>query len=279
MRTTSLIIIFLLTLTFATAAQKKDVQPAPERLTHNLDNDKVPLFVFTFKSPWNSVYGSDDPEFVLYSDGTVIFRQCQEKDNPYSCYFKMADLSPEEVTALMQSLHSDEFNAYGDRYNIDPKMAVSDLPLRLFVMRNADGRYKKITIYGFLSGPNKDYVALDVPAGLKAIEQFVQEYTHANMRDLDFEYFEVLLIPYNGNSKKNIKWPKGFPELGEVKTIKHKKYGRYSLFLHRSLFARYRDVTRKQGRSKKAVLIDGQRFKLATRYPFPSESVWLDDFR
>lgn len=278
MRTLTLIIL-LLTLTFAAAAQKRDVQPAPERLTHNLDNDKVPLFVFTFKSPWNSVYGSDDPEFVLYADGTVIFRQCQDKDNPYSCYFKMADLSPEEVATFMQSVSPDAFYSYGVHYSIDPNSAVADLPFRLFVMRTSDGSYKKITIYGALTGPNKDYIALDVPAGLKDIEQLVQEYTHANLRDLDFEYFEVLLIPYNGNSKKSIKWPHTFPGLSDARTIKHKEHGRNSIFLHRSLFARYSDLAKKQGRSKKAVLIDGQRFKLETRYPFPSESIWLGDFR
>lgn len=279
MRTISLFILLLLTLSYALAAQTKSANPTTEPLTHNLENDKVPLFVYTFKSPWNLIYGSDDPEFVLYSDGTVIFRQCKEQGNPFSCYFRMADLSTEEIAALMRSLHQEEFYSYGDKYDIDPHLAVSDLPYRLVFMRKSDGSYKKVMTYGALSGPDKDYVALNVPPGLKDIVNITREYDHANSRELDFEYFEVLLVPYSDDSKKNIKWPKELPGLNDSKTIKHKEDGRYSLFLHRTLFERYSRVAVKQWRSKKAVLIDGQRFKMGKRLPFPSESIWLDDFR
>jgi hypothetical protein len=253
-------------------------------LFHNLNNKAVPLFVFTYISPWRKIYGSDSPEFVLYQDGTVVFTKCEEKDNPYSCYYVMAKLSSEEISRAMEKIYSQEFYSFDNHYSPDTsKAAVSDLTYRLFVMRKPDGTYKHVSIYGALSGDKTGYVAENVPAALKEIAEFATSYDNANPIEFGFEYYEVAIEPYSDDSKKNLKWSKDLPDLNDSKTIKHKEYGRYSLFVPNNLFYKVKQIQYKQLKSKNssypAVLINNQRWEIEARIPFPSEAIWLGNFR
>lgn len=275
-----------LALSLSVTAQKTKKSPTQiGTVFHNLNNDVVPLFVFTYISPWREVYGSDSPEFVLYQDGTVIFTKCREKDNPYSCYYNMAKLTSSEVSQIMEKLHSQEFYSFEEHYSPDTsKVAVSDLTYRLFVMRKPDGTYKEVSTYGALSGDKTGYVAENVPSALKEIVAFVTSYDNNNLVEFYFEYHEVVIKPYNDDSKKKLKWSKDLPNLSDSKTIKHKEYGRYSLFVPNSLFYKVRQIIRKQLKSEDnsgypPVLINNQKWEIEARIPFPSEAVWLGNFR
>jgi hypothetical protein len=290
MKSTIIKLTFLiLALGFSIIAQdtKNNQKKSPIQtkiLFHNLSNEAVPLFVFTYISPWRNIYGSDSPEFVLYQDGTVIFTKCEEKDNPYSCYYVMAKLSSEEISGIVEKLHSQEFYSFDNHYSPDTsKFAVTDLTYRLFVMRKPDGTYKFVSTYGTLSGDKTGYVAENVPVALKEIVKFVTSYDNANPIELGFEYYEVVIEPYSDDSKKNLKWSKDLPNLNDSKTTKHKKYGRYSLFVPNNLFYKVKQIQYKQLKSKNsfypAVLINNQRWEIEARIPFPSEAVWLGNFR
>lgn len=275
--------LLILMLFIGVAAQKTKTNQSPSQTNsvfHNLYNEAVPLFVFTYISPWRNVYGSDSPEFVLYEDGTVIFTKCKEQDNPYSCYFHKAKLSSEAISQILEKLHSKSFYTFDEHYSPDSnRITVSDLTYRLFVMRKPDGTYKKVSTYGALDGDKEGYVAKNVPSVLKEIVEFVNSYDNANSTNLNPEYFEVVLEPYNDDSKKNLKWSKHLPDLNDSKTIKHKKYDRYSLFVHNSLSRKVREITFKQWKSEAAILINNQRWEAEMRIPFPAETIWLGNFR
>ena len=283
-------VLLILALSVSAPAQKtktsrKQLPEQAEKVFHNLNDDAVPLFVFSYISPWRKVYGSDSPEFVLYQDGSVIFTKCREKDNPYSCYYLMAKLSAEEISETMEKLRSEEFYSFDAHYSPDTsKVSVTDLTYCLFVMRKPDGTYKKVSTYGALSGDETGYVAENVPNALKEIVAFINSYNSDNSSEFRFEYMEVLLEPYNGDSKKTINWSKGLPDLNDIKTIKHKNYGRYSLFVHNSLDKRVSDVIYKLRKAQRneneaALFINNRRWKVELRFPFPSEVIWLGKFR
>lgn len=274
------LIILILPLVIGVAAQTVN-----RTQFSNLNNKAVPLFVFTYIDPWRDVYGSDMPEFVLYEDGTVIFNKCREKDNPYSCDFYMSKLSSEEVSQTLNKLNPESFYSFDDSYSPDSStITVSDLSSRLLVMRKPDGTYKKVSTYGGLSGDKKGYVAENVPIALREIVEFAGSYDNSNNMGVDFEYYEVVIKPHIDDSKKNFKWSKGLSGLKDPRTIKHTKYGRYSLFVHRSYekqIARIFNKLRKSqvNENKAALLINNQRWKAEIRLPFPSEEIWLRNFR
>ena len=284
------LIFLILALSVSVTAQntknnKTQLPAQTDILFHNQNTDAVPLFVFTYISPWRMSYGSDSPEFVLYQDGTLIFTKCREKDNPYSCYYQMAKLPPEEIFRTMEQLHSQAFYSFDNHYSPDTsKFVVSDLTYRLFVMRKPDGTYKRVSTYGALSGDKTGYVAENVPSALKEIVEFVTSYDNEKTIEFSFEYVELIIKPYNDEPKKIVKWSKGLPDLNDSKTIKHKEYGAYSIFLHRSLEKKISNIVFKLNKYRlndieAALLINNQRWKAEIRKPFPAEAIWLGNFR
>jgi hypothetical protein len=276
------LILLILAFQICVSAQKTksaNLLSQTNAVFHNLNNNLVPLFVFTYINPRRNVYGSDSPEFVLYDDGTLIFTKCREKYNPYSCYYQMAKLTSEEISQVMGRLQPQAFYSFAEHYSTSRKVVVSDLIERVFVMRRPDGTYKKVSTYGALSGNETGYVAENVPGKLKQIDEFVTSYDNANPVKFYFEYNEIAIKPYGNDSKKNLKWSKDLPDLNDSKTIKHKKHGRYSLFAKRSLMKKIDEFTYKQWKSEAAIVINNQRWKAEIRIPFPSEEIWLGNFR
>ena len=285
----TLILIFLVSCICVNAQKTKNSKTSAKEnyIFHNLNDEAVPLFVFTYISPWRDTYGSDSPEFVLYQDGTLVFTKCREKNNPYSCYYQMTKLSLEEISQTMEMLHPQEFYTFDKHYSTDTsKLIVSDLPFRLFVMRKPDGTYKQVSTYGGLSGDKSGYVAEDIPLKLKEIVEFVASYKNNKTIDFSFEYAELIIKPYGyeKNLKKTIKWSRNLPDLNDSKTIKHKEYGAYSLFIDKSsekffsnVYYKLLDYQLKD--IETALLINKQKWKAELRYPFPSEKIWLGNFR
>jgi hypothetical protein len=273
--------IVLVTLAGLAISAFSQTHPNSRTKFHNLNDDLVPLFVFTYLDPWLEVYGSDSPKFVLYEDGTLIFDKCREADNPYSCSYRTVKFSSNEIADILEKLRSTAFYSFADKYVPDmSNSVVSDLTTRVLVMRRQDGNYKKIWTYGTLTGGKSGFAAEGVPAALIDIVEFAASYDSSKAVDLDPEYFEVIFEPYYDDSSKNIKWPKNLPGLTDPKTITHKKYGRLSMLLDSSLFKPVIQIAKKQRRSGSAILLNSKRWKLAEiRLPFPSESVWLGDFR
>ena len=286
MKNTFIKLTFLiLASTIGVIAQKTnhtESQKQTKIIFHNLDDKAVLLFVFTFFDPWRKIYGSDMPEFVLYQDGTVVFTRCREKDNPYSCYFWTAKLSSDEIVQTMNKLSPQAFYSLNDRYVPGSSITVSDLGTRLFVMRKLDGTYKEVSTYGALSGDKPEYVAENVPNSLRKIVEFVQSYDNPNAVEFIPEYLEIVIEPYEEESKKNVKWPKDLPDLNDSKTIEHKKYDRHSLFVNVGNIAistKLRDIIYKQQKLNAAMLINNKRWIVERRIPFPSEAIWLGNFR
>lgn len=270
----------------AQSAISKHSNTAPPQpfVFKNLENEKVPLFVFSYVDPWRNVYGSDSPQFILYEDGTVIFVVCREKDNPYSCYYRMSKLSAAQRAETMNELNPDAFYSFASRYYPDDSITVSDLTSRVLMMRKPDASYKSVQTYGALSGDEKGYVAKDVPQALKNLVELVTTYRRDDVIDFDFEFEEIVIRPFDDDkSSRDLKWSKELPDLNDIRTIKHAKYGRYSLFLSRSQNKNFQKIwwrfVKSNYSDSVAFLINGKKWKIERRLPFPSEATWLGDFR
>lgn len=280
--------LVILVLCNCLTAQKTTTTQAPTQnnlLFHNLSNELVPIFVFTYLSPWKMAYGSDTPQFVLYQDGTVIYVKYTEKDNPYSGIYLTARLSPEEVSQIMKKINPDDFFSFNERYTPDFSESVSsDLPQRLLVLRKSDGTYKSVSLLGGFGGREykKGISVENVPKDLAELIKFADSFDTAKSEGWQSEYYEVIIEPSDDESKKIVKWSKKLPDLTDPKTIKHKEFGRYSLFIPKTQIVEFEKIWYKYNRKSRdemAVLINNQKWDIEVRTPFPSEILWLGNFR
>ena len=260
-----------------TPKPKPSVQTDVEAID-NLSQDAVPLFAYTFISPWSAVYGSDSPEFVLYEDGRTIYTKCLQKND---CVYRFVKLSPMEIAKIVEALNTTAFYSFEDRYAPDTsKGTTSDLNTRLLVLRKADGTYKRVSTYGALfEGGDPTHAAVGVPDALRKLVEFVEAYDNPKSLGNSFKTAEVIIQTYFGDSRKSLKWPKKLPDLNGAKSIKHSKGGAYSIFVPASQYQTVRRLMYKQFKSNLPIIINDRKWKASERIPFPSEIIWLGNFR
>lgn len=215
------------------------------------------------------------PEFVLYDDGTVIYKRTEDLN---LATFFTAKLTIAEKTLIIDKINSLDTGSFRDHYSIPGNMAVSDLPAYQMMFRGPDGSYKTVTTYGtFNEKAENEYRVQNVPRDLVDIFYFLSNYQ--NLRAVVFRppFVEVIVWPFDGKSKKNVKWDKALPDLTDSKTVAFKQVGiqYHSIFVSESLEKQLAHNMWKLRKSKGALLMNGQRLNLRYRFPFPSERIWL----
>ncbi|MEP7212483.1 MAG: DUF6438 domain-containing protein [Acidobacteriota bacterium] len=215
------------------------------------------------------------PEFVLYDDGKVIFNGSKDA-GAYKLF--TASLSPSEVDALMTRVDAREFDSYSDSYSIGSEYTVTDLPSPFLMMRRPDGTYKRILLYGSLSEKaDPKYRVQNIPLALVEAFRFLWNYQSPKAVGWRPKYFETIVSPYDGESKKSVKWNKTLPDLNDSKTVPFKRENiqHFSIFVPEALERPFALTIHKLRRSNAALTMNGKRWNLSYRFPFPSERVWL----
>lgn len=215
------------------------------------------------------------PDFVLYEDGTVIYNAAKEAG---AFRYVTAKLSTDEVNRIMDKISASEFENYKPRYSICDKCATTDLPSPFIMLKRKDGTYKTVSTYGSLSEKSApEYRVVDIPKPLVDAFDFLWNYETPKASDWRTDFIEAIVWKYDGESKKNVKWKKELPDLNDSRTVSFKGYSTqyYSIFIPEAKEKPFALSYYKLRRSKGALLMNGQRWNLTFRFPFPSEKVWL----
>lgn len=205
------------------------------------------------RDPWLMAIGSDSPVFAHYSDGLTIFLSGKT--------YKSVCLKEAESAELLG-----RFSTLGD---IEPHYSSSDWtdqPTTELYFRNA-GELKRVTIYGGLKATASHGTAL--PKALVENLGYLASYSHAGATDWSPAYFEVMVWPYGYAPEESIIWPKGFPDLDSPSTIKRGN-SLYSIYLPYSKQQEFLTFIRTR-KERGAVLINGKKWAVETRIPFPHE--------
>lgn len=215
-----------------------------------------PLIVLLEANPWLMAVGSDSPAFALYDDGQVIYRTRSG--------YKSVKLDARERAALIERVQPQALARVAGHYDVLAN--VSDQPTEYLFVFGADGP-KAVSVYGSLT-----QVAKLVPAPIGTAYAALHGYQHPRARDWLPDKIEVLIWPYEYAPEESILWPKGWPGLGHPETVKRDE-GAYSLFLPAS---RSRALTAllQTRRERGAVRIDGRKWAVSYRFPFPQEQSW-----
>lgn len=235
-----------------------------------------PLLVVIAQNPWLMVIGSDSPMFALYDDGTVVYR-------PEEPMLKAPFQSRKILDAgrKVDELLSWDIGKLKDFYELtgwsDQITTVVWTPT------------KKIAIYGdwrkpHENGPMSDSSMKEMDdRDRKLFESLPVEIREALFR-IDRERsvagtpwlpakVEVMFWPYEYAPDASIIWPKNWPGLSAKETQKRGEDS-FSVFLPSRKLPELQKLLETQ-KERGAVLIDGKKMAVDTRFPFPGEEAWM----
>lgn len=252
---TGLAVILASMLAAGSPAQADDDEPAGPQ----------PLVVLIEFDPWRMVIGSDSPTFALYDDGLVIYRR--ETDEGEIDYVSV-QLDEEELAALIEDLDiGDDFFALDDYYDI---FLATDQPTSYLFAWNEEGETKAVGVYGAIRVMPE--VREQVPEAFLSVFDKVIAFDHEDADAWLPEQIELIVWPYE-SSAEPLKWPAGWPGLKAPTTVEREMV--YSIYLDAShydeLLALFDDL---RAGEADGVLIDGRKWSISYRFPFPAEETW-----
>ncbi len=238
-----------------------------------------PVVVLIEEDPWLTVIGSDMPRLAIYDDGTIIYRLDPEKhpselENEFPSY-NQAVLSEGEMNELFAKLNPTAFRELKGFYNVTPN--VTDEPtVDLYLY--ADGVEKAVSVYGFgceNDGPPPSERMPDDPKPYPLPAQFGEAYAalvslspKASEKWIPPE-LELMVWPFE-YAKETIPWPSGWPTLSDPRTV-NRHEDSYSLYMPGTKLEEVQAFLKARNG---AVTLEGEKWSIGMRYPFPGEPTW-----
>lgn len=231
-----------------------------ETASQNQEKPK-PIIILTKPNPWLDVIGSDSPSFVLYDSGQVIFLKAGI--DKQAKYFSLT-LTPEEKEEFLACLPLSDFLKLKDHYTNFPEGTLVDDAPQAFIYVSHNGIAKRVTVEGGLDADDKN-----LPEALMKIYSKIGNFNDSRARPWAPEKYEVMIWPFENSELKPIKWPEGWPDLNSPDT-KKRRDEQYSIYLKPAKFAELDEIMKK-AESGQAVLINGKKWAVSYRIPFPHE--------
>lgn len=210
------------------------------------------------RNPWLMVIGSDSPTFAYYENGLTIY--WDENEGKYGAY-KTVRLNTKSGQKLVLSQLIPLLNIK-EEYSLTnwTDQTIQNLYF------NVNGVEKNITVYGDLR-KNKD-VRSKAPKKLLKVFDSLFYFKHNQSKNWTPKYIEVMVWPYGYAPDKSIVWPKSWPNIESKSTRKRgESYSIYLPYERKKEFKAFMS-TRSE---KAAVLMNGKKWAVSTRIPFPHE--------
>lgn len=215
----------------------------------------IPKIVLTEYNPWAMVIGSDSPTFALYDSGIIIYKDFDLKD------IVSVKLNSKEIEDFITSL-----NLSDSLFQLPNYISASDWtdkPDNELIL-NFDS-LKTIYVYGSLrkvpeSRQKTPKIFLDV------FDKLI-DYKNNNAEVWRPEKIEIMVWDYSYSPEEPAKWPDAWPDLNDKNTIYND--GLYSIYLDSKYFDDFLNLIKNLG-EKQAVEIDGKKFAVSYRFPFPN---------
>jgi hypothetical protein len=204
--------------------------------------------------PWRMVIGSDSPTFVLYEDGQTIFWDAEQ--NRYQFVMLNEDSIRKELSELR------ELSALKEEYELSNW---TDQPTQVLSMKIGQ-KFKRISIYGNLRKEKE--VRAKTPKLLLSKFDHLVNYHHSGSKAWVPEYLEVMIWPYEYAPDASIQWPSVWPDINSEGT--KKRGNAYSIYLPYKYLEEFKKFIETRN-EKGAVEINGKKWAVSTRIPFPHE--------
>jgi hypothetical protein len=218
-----------------------------------------PILVLIETNPWLRVIGSDVPSFALYENGQIIYKKLVDKE------WKYFELTNDRETTL------NIFNSFeisDDLINLPNHTRASDWtdqPTNILILNN--GTFKQISVYGNLRDI-KDETKTKTPESFLLVYNKIIGFDSESANQWLPEVIEVMATEYSHSPEEPVKWNEEWNDIKSQTTVKRRK-GLYSIYLDRKDFNDFIALLKCLKR-KQAVEINGKKFSLSYRLPFPN---------
>jgi hypothetical protein len=213
------------------------------------------LVVLYERNPWLMAIGSDSPTFALYADGQVIYRTQPGK-------YVSLHLDEDQKQTLLAQIGPQALLSLGKSY--DSIYLPTDQPTNeMYVWVN--GRQKHIQVYGDLRD-DKQARSFTPESFLHAFDTIVSYRAEAG--PWLPEKLEVLIWPWDYYPDEPSAWPQGWP--GYESTQGQIDGEMRRVFIPSSEL----DELHRLMKEEKPVGLNGRKWSISYRLPFPSEERW-----
>lgn len=214
--------------------------------------DAAPVIVYIETDPWAMVIGSDSPRFVLYDDGTVIYRS--------DAGYRAVTLTAADSAALAAKVGLAGIKDYTEYTKVtdQPSSIIIDFRDQLAVVA-----------YGATSRHRQRGDAGDRLLGMITL---LREYQNPKAEAWEPEAIEVMIWPYEYAPEASIIWPAEWPGLDHPATVE--RGDSYSLFIpirNKDALLAFLETRKARG----AVEIGGRKWAVSLRTPLPQEARWM----
>lgn len=218
-----------------------------------------PVVVLYETNPWLMVVGSDVPSFALYENGQIIYKQVSDKK------IKLVEVKHDrdQTQAIIKTLGITD-SLMNERPIIEAS-TWTDQPDNVLILNF--GKVKQVQVYGSLRDPKSEARAKTPQDFLTVYDRLIHFEDQAAKEWLP-DTIEVMATSYSHSLEKPLKWNAAWNDLKSPTTVKRND-NLYSIYLTRSQFPDLLKLLRSM-KEKQAVEINGEKYGLSYRLPFPN---------
>gem|GEM_PF-512607 len=218
-----------------------------------------PIVVLIETDPWLMVIGSDVPTFALYENGQIIYRKIVDKKYKYFEVKNNAEKTQEIVKSfgitdsLMKQPDYTEASSWTDQ------------PTNILLL-NFD-TLRQIAVYGNLQH-TKNEARENTPKDFLTVYDNILKFDDEIAKEWFPDTIEIMVTDYSHSPERPLKWNSKWNDINSSTTVKRGD-NLYSIYLDRKYFADFLKLLRSL-KEKQAVEINGKKYSLTYRLPFPN---------
>jgi hypothetical protein len=149
--------------------------------------------------------------------------------------------------------------------------SATDQPDNLLYL-STGSRGKKISVYGSLRGGPGARPGVPISLG-QALDRLIA-YRNGRARPWLPPKIEVMVWDWSDARGTPARWPMGWPDVKSPDTIARPN-GLHSVFLSAAHFTQLEELARRLRRGQ-AILMNGKKWTISYRIPFPDERRWME---
>lgn len=214
-----------------------------------------PIIVLIEYDPWAMAIGANTPTFAFYDSGIVIYKDIENGTN------RSVKLSIQQKDSLINY-----FNISDSLFTLSNQIIASestDQPDNtLYLMFDS---LKIVNVYGSIRSVRK--ARENTPKCFLNLFDKIISYKNNRSKIWIPDKIEAVVWDYSHSIGESLKWPNGWPDLNSSDTVVRGRI--YSIYIDGKY---YKELVEFLGqRSKKqSIEINGKKFTVVLRFPFPN---------
>lgn len=218
-----------------------------------------PIIVLIETNPWLMVIGSDVPSFALYENGQIIYRKLV--DRKYK-YFEIKNDTAKTEQIIKSFGITDSLMKQPDFIEAS---SWTDQPTNIMIL-NFD-TIRQISVYGSLQYPESD-ARKKTPASFLSVYDNILKYKDNDAVEWIPDTIEVMATKFSYSREKPLQWNKEWSDINSPTTVKRGD-DLYSIYIDKRYFKDLITLIKNMN-PKQAVEINGGKYSLTYRLPFPN---------